>query len=45
VYVRRGGRLVEHSLPRDPLHWFGTDLHRRLLAACLAPLLSRKASA
>jgi hypothetical protein len=42
AYVRRGGRLVEHSLPRDPLHWFGTDLHRRLLAACLAPLLSRK---
>ena len=44
VYVRRGGRLVEHSLPRDPLHRFGTDLHRRLLAACLAPLLSGKAS-
>src|SRR6476660_965919 len=33
AYVRRGGRLVEHTLPRDPQHWFGTDLHRRLLAA------------
>ena len=42
VYVRRGGRLVEHSLPPHPLHTFGTDEHRRQLAACLAPLLSRK---
>jgi hypothetical protein len=45
VYVRRGGRLVEHPLPRHPLHTFGTDEHRRQVAACLAPLLSRKASA
>jgi thioredoxin reductase len=45
VYVRQGGRLVEHSLPPHPLHAFGTDEHRRQLAACLAPLLSRKASA
>jgi hypothetical protein len=45
VYVRRGGRLVENSLPLHPLHTFGTDEHRQQLAACLAPLLSRKASA
>jgi hypothetical protein len=45
VYVRRGGRLLENSLPPHPLHTFGTDEHRRQLAACLAPLLSRKASA
>src|SRR5205814_1882524 len=36
VYVRRGGRLVEHSLPPHPLHTFGTDKHRHQLAACLA---------
>jgi hypothetical protein len=42
VYVRRGGRLVEHSLPPHPLHAFGTDEHRQQLAACLAPLLSRE---
>jgi hypothetical protein len=45
VYVRRHNRLVEHSLPRDPLHWFGTDLHRRLLVACLAPLRPRDSRA
>jgi thioredoxin reductase len=45
VYVRRGGRLVEHALPPHPLHTFDTDEHRRELAACLAPLLSRKATA
>jgi thioredoxin reductase len=45
VYVRQGGRLVEHSLPPHPLHTFDTDEHRQQLAACLAPLLSRKASA
>ena len=45
VYVRRGGHLVENSLPRHPLHTFGTEGHRQQLAACLAPLLSRKASA
>ena len=39
VYLRLGGRLVEHALPRHPLHAFGTDDHRRQLAACLAPLL------
>jgi thioredoxin reductase len=45
VYVRRGGRLMEHSLPPHPLHTFGTDEHRRQLAACLAPFLSRGATA
>jgi thioredoxin reductase len=45
VYVRRGGRLMEHSLPPHPLHTFGTDEHRQQLAACLAPLLSRRATA
>jgi thioredoxin reductase len=44
VYVRRGGRLVESSLPPHPLHTFGTDEHRQQLAACLAPLLSRRAT-
>ena len=43
VYLRQDGRLVETSLPPHPLHTFGTDEHRRELAACLAPLLSRKA--
>jgi thioredoxin reductase len=45
VYLRRRGRLVEHQLPRHPLHTFGTDEHRQEVVACLAPLLSRKASA
>ena len=45
VYVRRGGRLVEHSLPPHPLHTFDTDAHRQQLEACLAPLLSAKARA
>jgi thioredoxin reductase len=44
VYVRRGGRLVETSLPPHPMHSFGTDEHRRQLTACLARLLSRRAS-
>jgi len=44
VYLRRGGHLVEHQLPPHPLHRFGTDEHRQQLAACLEPLLSRKAS-
>jgi thioredoxin reductase len=44
VYVRRGGHLVEHSLPPNPLHTFDTDEHRQQLAACLAPLLSGEAS-
>jgi thioredoxin reductase len=43
VYVRHGGRLVEHALPPHPLHAFDTDEHRRLLEESLAPLLSRKA--
>ena len=38
VYVRQSGHLVEHSLSPHPLHAFGTDEHRRELAACLAPL-------
>jgi thioredoxin reductase len=45
VYVRQGGRLVEHSLPRHPLHTFGTEEHRQQLADCLAPLLFRTATA
>jgi hypothetical protein len=45
VYVRQGGRLIEFPLPSHPLHTFGTDEHRQVLAACLAPLLSRTASA
>ncbi len=45
VYVRRGGRLVEHALPSHPLHTFDTDEHRRQLTEGLAPLLSRKATA
>jgi hypothetical protein len=45
VYLRRDGRLVEHALSRHPLHAFRTDEHRQQLAACLAPLLSGKASA
>jgi hypothetical protein len=44
VYVRTAGRLVETSLSPHPLHQFGTEEHRRQLAACLAPLLSRRAS-
>jgi thioredoxin reductase len=45
VYTRERGRLVEQSLPPHPLHMFDTDEHRQLLAACIAPLLSRKPSA
>jgi thioredoxin reductase len=45
VYIRRGGRLTEHALPPHPMHTFDTDEHRRQLAECLAPVLSRKASA
>jgi thioredoxin reductase len=41
VYVRRGGNLVERSLPPHPLHVFDTDEHRRELAACIAPLVTR----
>jgi hypothetical protein len=35
VYVRRDGRLQEHSLPRHPMHAFLTDEHRQELAAQL----------
>jgi thioredoxin reductase len=45
VYLRQAGHLVEHPLPRHPLHTFGTDVHREQVEACLAPLLSRTASA
>jgi hypothetical protein len=45
VYLRQGRRLVEHALPPHPLHSFGTDEHRQQVAACLAPLLRRKATA
>jgi hypothetical protein len=41
VYLRRGGHLVEHSLPGDPMHAFHSDGHSQELAARLAPLLSR----
>ena len=43
VYIRQGGQLVERSLPRDPMHRFGTKEHRQELEACLAPLLSGQA--
>ncbi|OLE01153.1 MAG: hypothetical protein AUG91_02455 [Actinobacteria bacterium 13_1_20CM_4_69_9] len=45
VYVRRRGHMAEHALPPHPLHTFDTDEHRRQLAECLAPLMSRKADA
>jgi len=45
VYVRRRGHMAEHALPPHPLHTFDTDEHRRQLAECVAPLLSRKADA
>jgi hypothetical protein len=45
VYLRRAGHIVEHALPRHPLHAFATDEHRQQVAACVAPLLSRKVSA
>jgi hypothetical protein len=44
VYLRQGGRLVEHALPRHPLHAFGTDAHRRQVSECIAPFVSRAAS-
>ncbi len=40
VYLRRQGRLTEQLLPPHPLHAFGTDEHRRHLAASLAPFVS-----
>jgi thioredoxin reductase len=45
VYVRRGGRLVEHQLPRHPMHTFGTEEHRQQVEACVAPLLGGKTNA
>jgi thioredoxin reductase len=36
VYIRRSGRVEERALPGHPLHDFGTDEHRRALAALLA---------
>jgi hypothetical protein len=45
VYLRQGGRLMEHPLSRHPLHAFGTDEHRQQVTACVAPLLDRKATA
>ena len=45
VYLRQRGRLVEHSLPRHPMHAFDTDEHRQEVAARVAPMLSGKAAA
>jgi len=39
VYVRRGGRVSEHTLPSDPLHNFETPEHRAQLASLLNGLL------
>ena len=36
IYVRRSGRTEERTLPGHPLNDFGTDEHRRALAALLA---------
>jgi hypothetical protein len=36
VYIRRSGRVEERALPGHPLHDFGTDEHRRALAALFA---------
>jgi thioredoxin reductase len=38
VYVRRGGRVREHTLPSDPLHQFEGNEHRRELTSLLAGL-------
>ena len=35
VYVRAGGRLVEHPLPEHPAHLFDSDVHRRELGSLL----------
>ena len=40
LYVRRGGRLVEHILPPHPLHAFDGDDYRAELGARLDPLLA-----
>ena len=39
LYVRRGGRLVEHILPPHPLHAFHTDEYQRELSARVEPAL------
>jgi hypothetical protein len=36
VYVRAGGRLVEHALPEHPTHFFESETHRRELASLLS---------
>ena len=36
VYLRRNGRLAEHTLPTHPLHRFDTDEHRRVLDALIS---------
>jgi thioredoxin reductase len=36
VYLRRNGRLAEHTLPTDPLHRFDTREHRRMLDAFIS---------
>jgi thioredoxin reductase len=35
VYLRVGGRLVEHRLPEHPTHFFESEAHRRELASLL----------
>jgi thioredoxin reductase len=38
VYVRRGGRIMEHELPSHPVHAFGGAEYRRDLGSMLSPL-------
>jgi thioredoxin reductase len=40
LYMRRGGRLAEHTLPPHPLHAFDGDDYREELRARLEPLLT-----
>jgi thioredoxin reductase len=39
VYVRSGGKVVEHVLPPHPTHVFDTDSYARELAARVNPML------
>jgi hypothetical protein len=39
VYVRSGGRVVEHVLPPHPTHVFDTDAYSRELAGRVNPAL------
>jgi thioredoxin reductase len=39
AYVRRRGRVSEHTLPSDPLNRFDTGEHRANLASILEPLI------